>query len=512
MSVGRLRPAAPASGGSAGGGSPHPPAATPSNTPDEQTGPLGLAARLRQPPSLAAVIGGVVAFVSLLIGLGPLNDNSFLTHLATGRIMWDTHHLPHSDPYTFTAPGKSWVVQSWLASLFYGATDHWWGPPGVLLLVGLSAATVGALVWMLTRPAGSLVARLLILVPVIVVGTDGGWVERPLLFGLIAMGVLLLAAEGRVKPMWLVPVMWVWVNTHGSFPLGLVALGLLALGRRMDNESPATELNALKWASIGTAIAAINPLGPRVLVFPIELLSRQDVLSHVVEWQAPKFTHIGQRAFLAEVVLAIVLVARRPSWRTVLPLAVFTAAALLGTRNTVVGSMIFLPGLARGMTDLGAMTLTGDVRRPIFRAVAAALAAVAVLSMIVAARGPVYSYNGYPVAAVTWADRNALLGTDSRVVTRDFVGNYLEARFGTSVPVFIDDRYDMFPRSLVEDFVILNDGHAGWEAVLERYDASAVLWPTSEALGQLLAVSPRWRVVYSDQEFLIAVPRHELAR
>ncbi|MEY2421768.1 MAG: hypothetical protein QOI95_1835 [Acidimicrobiaceae bacterium] len=455
------------------------------------------------------MVGGVVAFVSLLIGLGPLNDNSFLTHLATGRIMWSTHHIPHSDPYSFTAPGKGWVVQSWLASLFYGAADNWWGPPGVLLLMGLSAAAVGALVWALTRPAGSLVGRLLVLIPVIVIGIDGGWVERPLLFGLIAMGLVLLAAEGRLDPRWLVPVMWVWVNTHGSFPLGLVALALFALGRRMDNESPVTELAALKWAAVGTALAAINPLGPRLLMFPAELLSRQGVLANVLEWQAPKFIHIGQRAFLAEVVLAIVLVARRPSWRTVLPLAVFTAAALLGARNTVVGSMVFIPGIARGLADLNAMTLTGEARRPIYRPAAFALAAVAVLSMIVAASGPVYSYNGYPVAAVTFAQRNGLLGADSRVVSRDFVGNYLEARYGTTVPVFIDDRYDMFPAAVVDDFLVLNEGHAGWEEVLYRYHASAVLWSTNEALGQLLAVSPQWRIVYSDQEFLIALPRSD---
>lgn len=453
------------------------------------------------------MVGGVVALVSLLIGLGPLNDNSFMTHLATGRIMWDEHHIPHSDPYTFTTPGKGWVVQSWLASLFYGATENWWGAPGVLLLVGLSAAALGALVWTLTRPAGSLVARLVILLPVIVIGTDGGWVERPLLFGLMAMGVLLLAAEGRVNPKWLVPVMWVWVNTHGSFPLGLVALGLFALGRRLDNESPATELAALKWASIGTALAAINPLGPRLLLFPLELLSRQSVLSNVLEWQSPRFTNISQRVFLAEVVLAIVLLARRPSWRIALPLAVFTAAALLGARNTVVGSMIFIPGLARGLADLPGMTLTGDDRRPIFRPIAAALVVVAVLSMAAAASGDVYSFNGYPVAAVTWAQGEGLLGADSRVVTPDYVGNYLEARYGTSVPVFIDDRFDMFPSSLVDDYVTLNGGEIGWEETLSRFDASAVLWPTNEAFGQLLATSPRWQVVYSDQEFLIALPR-----
>jgi len=51
--------------------------------------------------------------------------------------------------------------------------------------------------------------------------------------------------------------------------------------------------------------------------------------------------------------------------------------------------------------------------------------------MIAAGTGPVYNFNGYPVAAVTWASRNGMLGPDSRVVARDFVGNYVEARYGT---------------------------------------------------------------------------------
>jgi hypothetical protein len=129
------------------------------------------------------------------------------------------------------------------------------------------------------------------------------------------------------------------------------------------------------------------------------------------------------------------------------------------------------------------------------------------LSIVVAAAGPVYSFNGYPVAAVTWAERNHLLDADAHVVSRDYVGNYIEARYGTTVKVWLDDRYDLFPATLVEDFTLLNNGHIGWNDVLDKYDTSAVIWPTNEALAQLLADSPRWRVVYTDQEFLIAVPR-----
>jgi hypothetical protein len=46
----------------------------------------------------------------LRIGLQPLSDNSLLTHIATGRIIFDTG-FPHSDPYLLPAR-TSWVVQS----------------------------------------------------------------------------------------------------------------------------------------------------------------------------------------------------------------------------------------------------------------------------------------------------------------------------------------------------------------------------------------------------------------
>jgi hypothetical protein len=200
-----------------------------------------------------------------------------------------------------------------------------------------------------------------------------------------------------------------------------------------------------------------------------------------------------------------VFVARRPSWRATLPLAAFLAASLLGARNIVVASIVFIPGLARGLADLG--EITGDNRRSTHRAAAITLTVIALLSMIVAGTGPVYNFNGYPVAAVTWASRNGMLGPDSRVVARDFVGNYVEARYGPDVKVFLDDRFDMFPVPVLEDHNSLIQGQPSWDTILQKYNPTAVMWAPNEALGQFLASSDRWRVVYTDQEFLIAVPR-----
>ena len=40
------------------------------------------------------------------------------------------------------------------------------------------------------------------------------------MIGLVLLAVTLIAAEGGLDPRWLVPVMYIWVNSHGSFPLG----------------------------------------------------------------------------------------------------------------------------------------------------------------------------------------------------------------------------------------------------------------------------------------------------
>jgi len=75
------------------------------------------------------------------------------------------------------------------------------------------------------------------------------------------------------------------------------------------------------------------------------------------------------------------------------------------------------------------------------------------------------------------------------------------------VKVFVDDRFDMFPVPLLEDHNSLIQGAPTWDTILQKYKPTAVMWAPSDPLGQFLAASDHWRIVYSDQEFLIAVPR-----
>jgi hypothetical protein len=186
------------------------------------------------------------------------------------------------------------------------------------------------------------------------------------------------------------------------------------------------------------------------------------------------------------------------------PLVIFVAASLLGARNIVAGSLVMVPGIAAGLADLG--SLDGTERRFLYRPVAMLLCAGAAIVVLSQLHNPLLKVNsGYPVQAVRQAEAWGLVGPEHRLVTQDFVGNYLESRYGTAANVFIDDRYDMYPKSLVLDYAALLGGRPTWEAILDRYQADAVLWDASLPLASLLQESADWRVVYVDKTWILAV-------
>ena len=451
-------------------------------------------------PTLATAVGAGFVLWGLLIGIQPLHDNSFLTHLATGRLIVDHGAIPRTDPYSFTAAGDPWVVQSWLASLLYGLADATGGLDGVRVLNALMVAGLAALVWHLARPA-RLVPRVLLAGLVASIGV-GVWVERPLLIGLLAMAGVLVLTEGRADPRWAIPIMWIWVNSHGSFPLGFLAVGLLAVGTRLDGRRPSRELRVLAWMGAGTALAAINPLGPRLLLFPLEVLRKSDQFRGIEEWQPLRLDGVWPLLFVGQVLLAAALLARRRSWRVALPLVLFTGLALMSSRNVAVASLVLLPGMAVGAAGLGAVD---GLRRS--RAALGIVAVCVVAGCVLgvsALTGPDTELRPYPEQAVTWLEEHDRI--DDRLIAPDYVGNYLEARYGARGAVFIDDRVDMYPAAVVDDSLVLLRAEPGWQEALDRYEPGAILWPEDKPLTPLLRASDAWRPVYEDTDWVVFEP------
>jgi hypothetical protein len=230
------------------------------------------------------------------------------------------------------------------------------------------------------------------------------------------------------------------------------------------------------------------------------------VLQQIIEWQSPSFSSGWARLFLVQVLVAVLLLVRRPSYRAAIPLVVFTAAALLGVRNVAVASIVIVPGMAYGLAGLG--SITGTERRG--RGAVAALVVMAVLGgflVVNATREPAYDLRTYPVDALAWTDAAGWMIPTVNTATQETVGNALELFEGADARVYIDDRVDMYPEEVVDDFLTLLRGRPGWADVLAQDEVDVVVWDSHEPLASLLAADPAWRIPYSDGRWIVACRR-----
>lgn len=452
---------------------------------------------------LSRSLGLLVSLFGVVIGARTLVDNSFLTHLATGNLILDSGAVPSADPYSHTAAGQPWTVQSWLISVLYAGLDRLAGPVAIRLTHGLVAGAITAGLWRLLRPATEVVTRFaLVLIPL--VAGIGFWSPRPLMFGLAGMVVLLVVLQSGAGHWLLVPTMWLWANSHGSYPLAMVLLVAVAIGVVIDERRvPAAEARVAMFTAGGIALAVVGPLGFRVLWFPFHLLGRREALDGVVEWQAPSFTSPSELAFLVLVPLVALAASRGAQWRALFPALVFLAAGMLATRNIAIGSVVIVvllaPALA-GMLRGSDGSEGGPVPRVIGRAAVVGVA-VTLGAVFVA---PAMDLDRYPVAQVDLLERQGLLQRDGvTVVHREAVGNYLTYRFGRDAGVFIDDRFDFYPLELTADHLTLLDG-GDYREVLDRREADVVLWQAEEQLSQWLVEADEWFIADRDDEWVVA--------
>lgn len=473
------------------------------------TGPRTLvereAARYRREArfNLSRCLGLVLALLAFVVGARTMTDNSLLTHLATGDQILANRSIPTVDPYSQTATGQSWTVQSWLISLLYGLIDGIGGPAAVRALHGGVTATIAVGVWQLVRPAVQIVPRLgLALIP-LALGAQF-WSPRPLMFGLLAM-VAVLHVVRLDRPAWiLLPVMWFWVNSHGSFPLAVALLAAMALGAWIDTRSrPERELKLLALAVGGLALGAVNPIGVKLLWFPLQMLSHRQALDRVVEWQAPSFKNVWEWLFLALLPLVVLAATRDARWRDILPAIGFLAGGLLAVRNIAVASIVIVVMVAPsfreffGAEDGGSVTLAS-------RLVSKAAAVGLVVALVAVLVQPGLDLELYPVDEIDYLEaRNLVANDDVALIHREAVGNYLTLRYGKAASVFIDDRFDFYPVDVTTDHLTLLYG-GDYGEVLERRGADVVLWAADGLLADWLRAADNWTVALGGEEWIVA--------
>src|SRR3954454_12776724 len=297
-------------------------------------GPLvATEASRRSKLTVESLVIAVLTLFGFRIGARPIRDNSMFTHLRTGIDMVRSSGIPRTDPYSFTAQGSPWVVQSWLAEWTYGVLPQLGGLRAIVFEQGVLAGAVAFLVARLAR-AGSLLRTAA--AGALALGCGIAlWSPSPLLFGMVAFAAMVTVVEEDRRRWLLVPIGCVWVNTHGSFVLGLVWLALVAAGELLDTRRlPVERIRQAAWFSAGLLAGAVNPLGPKLLLFPLSVGEKSRVFSRVVEWRSPDFHDpLLLASLLCALVVLVVLLRHLTPWRNIVPVVGFMLLGLLAVRN-----------------------------------------------------------------------------------------------------------------------------------------------------------------------------------
>lgn len=448
---------------------------------------------------MSALFAAGFAVSAFFFTAGKLGDNSFLWHLRTGHLILDSG-IPHGDPYSFTAEGVSWVGQSWLVEAFYALVDDLGGGSALRIVVSAIAAGIAAVLFLTTsrvardRVRGGLIT-VVALFPTLLV-----YNERPLGLALLFLAILVWSVElpdswmGR-HPYVLLALFWVWANVHGTWALGVAYLVWHVAGRWMEGAPPTRgrerQLGILAIAAL--AVSVLSPFGLENTLFPLRLVTRADATLTIIEWNSPSFHDRFGYAFA--VWLAVLLVAwtrgRRPGIRDMAMGIVFVLLALWALRNISVAVVVTAPLVARAVArDQERPDVLAPRLHAVLLATLAGFAALAVADIVVSED---YDLGAFSVGALDE------LGTaewdDMRVVTSDGDAAYVIWRQWPDRTVFFDDRVDMYPIRVVDDYRTLSRVQDGWAEVLDDYQIDAVVWPTDRALAQALAASPGWDLV-----------------
>jgi hypothetical protein len=457
--------------------------------------------RTVSPALIFALFAGLAAFVLAAFSPGVLNDSDTYWHIRAGEWMLAHGQVLRVDPFSYTAAHAPWHTQEWLAEILL-ALSWRGGWPGVHLLVAIAAGLTAAITAYSVRQRVDFMPALLVVVLGLACVT-GSLLARPHILSLPLLAlwtaVLVTAREkDRAPPFWLIAVIPLWANLHGSFAFGLALAGALAVEAVL--ESPARVKAALLWGlflALACASAMLTPFGIETLLFPFKLSGMQS-LTHIGEWQATDFSTLSPFA----IALLASLYVFGSGKITVPPIRLLlvvglVAVALMHSRHQmllgIVAPMLLAPSLAK------AAPARDEKAQPLFAALAIILLAVAAVSrlMLPITRG---DDRVTPASALAHVPRFV---RDMPVLNDYAFGGYL---IFNGVKPFVDSRADLYGDIFLRNYaVMMSPDQDALASTMTFHHVRWTIFPREAAVVKLLDAMPGWRRHYADKLAVVHV-------
>jgi hypothetical protein len=441
-----------------------------------------------------------------------MEDPDLWWHLRDAQLQLSNHAFLSHDLYSYTAAGSTWMNHEWLAELPFYAGFRLFGFSGVyaVTLLTIEAIFLG-LFYLIYSESKSITGALFGTIFAVLLSTVS-FGPRTLLYGwlLLVVELLILARSmRREQAIWAMPFLFaVWVNTHGSWMIGIVIFGLFVASNFFTVSNGAIENQAaskphikrllIAWCASAAALF-LNPYGWRLVFYPFDMAFKQPLnIANIEEWHSLDFhTPRGRIMFLCLGLLFLLQLVRNRKW-TLFELAV-TAVGLYSafsySRFLFLAGILVGPVLARSL-----LSRSTTPRKPV-----SPLIAAAALFMIF----------GVVVGRVRTLDRTAS-DNDDRFPTKmlpylstfhpdgNIFNEYIWGGFliwhEHQIPIFVDSRVDIFEyNGTFKDYLDIVHLNNDPIALLNKHKIKYVLFEKGAPLTYLLKTTHDWKVDYEDK-------------
>jgi hypothetical protein len=455
--------------------------------------------------ALAGFGPGALAIVAVitLAFFGPMkpgSDTDSWWHLATGELILQERALPDTDPFSWSAEGRDWVLQEWGSEVIFAAIYSSAGAKGLVVLEGL---IIGATALVLLRTLRRYTTDPYVLAGVVLVAVALStmlWTIRPHLFTLLLFSVtLFMLTSYDDNPArvwwWLVPISAVWVNLHAASVLGLILIGIFAAVRSVA----ARRHDLWKLFAASALAGCINPEGPGIYLHPFRVVNAS---RRVLEWMPPDLHDPASLIYAASAIGSLVLLAirqKRAPTELVIAAALFSLAGFGAMRNVPMAGIAFAPCLAIGLDGLLRDRSESSHREKSALGVIAVVVvlagvASAVINVAGSSESELFREKVFPREATA-----ALTASPpGRVANPWGWGGYLIFK-APGYPVSFDGRNDMYGLEIVNQQLLLEELRPGWDDYLEDNDVRYVLWQRTRPLAEALRLDEGWRLIHEDR-------------
>ncbi|MGA8044351.1 MAG: hypothetical protein WCA37_16265 [Terracidiphilus sp.] len=454
---------------------------------------------------LATVV--VILSGTLVVPKDLLHDPDLWWHLADAKILFTTHHFIRVEPYSFTVAGQRWVNPEWLAEVPYWLGYRHFGLVGIYLVTFLGLyANVVLMYWRSHWRSGHAGAAFWATgIGFFLVTVNAGAREIVIAYILLSleMAILEAADRGNLRWLWFLPPLFcVWVNTHGSWLIGLGIFVLFILCGLVPNHAgvfdqdaftPEARKKMLLVLAASVAALLVNPYGWRLVWNPFDMMANQKLNIHnVQEWQPLNLEWLSAKVAVGCIAFMVITNGiRSRKWKLFdIALVLFAwYAAFDHSRFLFMAAVLITPMMAMDFERV--VFLESDEKTIPFMNMVMVVGSIALLIHFFPGREKFEKglAEAFPLQTI------ASIQPSWRTMNNDGLGGMMDMQ---GKPTFIDSRFDTFEHhGVFKDFLDISFVRDSLH-LLDKYQIDHVLINKKTPLAYLLEHQPGWTVLRTE--------------